>query len=279
MSSRIRAVLAALRVRRRGAAPAPLPPTAAYENPNLPVSRARRRPAVAHDAGGEGRADDPGRARSRSIDDPTPITTLEARAASCPAAARRRRRTRPRRGPTWSTASSRRRSDTRLGIPLLYGVDSVHGHGNLLRRHGLPAQHRPRRHPRPDARAARSSTITAEETRATGPQWTFAPCICAARDDRWGRTYESFSEDPDLVTRMETAIDGFQGQRGDLGDRDRVLATAKHYAGDGDTEYGTASRRLHDRPGHRDHAAARTSGDGSLRQYVPAVQDAPTSAP
>ena len=82
--------------------------------------------------------------------------------------------------------------------------------------------------------------ITAAETRATGPQWSFAPCICAARDDRWGRTYESFSEDPRLVERMETAIDGFQGAR-PAQDRDRVLATAKHYAGDGDTEYGTGN--------------------------------------
>ena len=64
---------------------------------------------------------------------------------------------------------------------------------------------------------------------------------CAARDDRWGRTYESFGEDPRLVEKMETAIDGFQGSRGQLKDRDRVLATAKHYAGDGDTQYGTGN--------------------------------------
>ena len=85
--------------------------------------------------------------------------------------------------------------------------------------------------------------VTAEETRATGPQWAFAPCICVARDDRWGRTYESFGEDPALVTRMETAIDGFQGAPGPpRRDPDRVLATAKHFAGDGDTTYGTGQR-------------------------------------
>ena len=83
--------------------------------------------------------------------------------------------------------------------------------------------------------------ITAEETRASGPQWAFAPCICVARDDRWGRTYESFGETPDLVKRMETAIDGLQGPPGQLDDTDRVLATAKHFAGDGDTQYGTAA--------------------------------------
>jgi len=63
-----------------------------------------------------------------------------------------------------------------------------------------------------------------------------------ARDLRWGRTYESFGEDPGLVIKMETAIDGFQGPRArELDEPDRVLATAKHYAGDGDTEYGTGS--------------------------------------
>ena len=83
--------------------------------------------------------------------------------------------------------------------------------------------------------------MTAAETRATGPQWVFAPCVCVARDLRWGRTYESFGEDPGLVVKMQTAIDGFQGRRGELDEPDRVLATAKHYAGDGDTEYGTGS--------------------------------------
>ena len=57
----------------------------------------------------------------------------------------------------------------------------------------------------------------------------FAPCVCVARDLRWGRTYESFGENPALVVKMETAIDGFQGPRArDLSDPDRVLATAKH---------------------------------------------------
>ena len=130
--------------------------------------------------------------------------------------------------------------DTRLGIPLIYGIDAVHGNGNLLgatvfpHNIGLGATRDP-------ALVRGSAHVTAEETRASGPQWTFAPCICAARDDRWGRTYESFGEDARLVIRMETAIDGFQGPRGHLDDRDRVLATAKHFAGDGATKYGTAT--------------------------------------
>ena len=130
---------------------------------------------------------------------------------------------------------------TRLGIPLVYGVDSVHGHGNLVgatvfpHNIGLGATRDPRL-------VERIAQVTAEETRATGPQWIFAPCLCVARDLRWGRTYESFGEDPGLVARMAAAIDGLQGPRArGLDEPDRVLATAKHYAGDGDTEYGSAA--------------------------------------
>jgi beta-glucosidase len=130
---------------------------------------------------------------------------------------------------------------TRLQIPLIYGVDSVHGHGNLVgatvfpHNIGLGAARDPRL-------VEQVEHVTAEETRATGPQWVFAPCLCVARDLRWGRTYESFGEDPSLVIKMTTAIDGFQGPRAkDVADRDRVLATAKHYAGDGDTEFGSAA--------------------------------------
>lgn len=127
---------------------------------------------------------------------------------------------------------------TRLHIPLLYGVDSVHGHNNLLgatvfpHNIGLGATRDPQL-------VRRIGHITAEETRASGPQWAFAPCVCVARDDRWGRTYESFGEDPALVQSMETMIDGLQGKGGKLDHPDRVLATAKHFAGDGLTTFGT----------------------------------------
>jgi beta-glucosidase len=160
---------------------------------------------------------------------------------------------------------------TRLGIPLLYGIDSVHGDGNLYgatvfpHNIGLGATRNP-------GLVRDVAHVTAEETRATGPQWTFSPCICAARDDRWGRTYESFGEDPALVEQMETVIDGYQGPPGSLADNDRVLATAKHYAGDGDTKYGTATGDY-----KIDQGIAVTSHqdfwDVALRQYVPAVQD------
>jgi beta-glucosidase len=161
--------------------------------------------------------------------------------------------------------------NTRLHIPLLYGVDSVHGHGNLLGATVFP--HNIGLGATRDADLVRLvEQITARETRASGPQWSFAPCICAARDDRWGRTYESFGEDPSLVIQMETAIDGFQGPPGHLGDRDRVLATAKHYAGDGATVYGTSAGDY-----KIDQGIAITDrqsfSDTSLRQYVPAVRD------
>ncbi|GAA0798366.1 glycoside hydrolase family 3 N-terminal domain-containing protein [Spirilliplanes yamanashiensis] len=128
---------------------------------------------------------------------------------------------------------------TRLQIPMIYGVDSVHGHSNLYgatifpHNIGLGATRNP-------ALVKRTAHVTAEETRATGVPWTFAPCLCVARDTRWGRTYESFGEDPALPTSMAGTIEGFQGRRAaDLAKADRVLATAKHFAGDGDTEYGT----------------------------------------
>src|SRR5215207_513983 len=151
---------------------------------------------------------------------------------------------------------------TRLQIPLLYGVDSVHGHGNLLGATVFPHNIGLGATRDPDL-VRRVSKITAEETRASGPQWTFSPCVCAAREDRWGRTYESFSEDARLVERYETAIDGYQAGG--------LLATAKHYAGDGDTEYGTPTGDY-----KVDQGIAVTSHQDfwrhSLRQYVPAVQ-------
>jgi beta-glucosidase len=126
---------------------------------------------------------------------------------------------------------------TRLKIPLLYGVDAVHGHNNVLgavifpHDIGLGATR--------DARLVEEvERITAEEVRATGIQWAFSPCIAVARDERWGRTYESFSEDPALVAELGTAaVRGFQGA--DLKDPLRVLACAKHYVGDGGTTWGT----------------------------------------
>ncbi|GIF22010.1 beta-glucosidase [Paractinoplanes tereljensis] len=121
---------------------------------------------------------------------------------------------------------------TPLKIPMIYGIDAVHGHGNVYGATVFPHNVGLGASRDPDL-VERVYRATAAEVRATGIPWDFAPCVCVSRDERWGRAYESFAEDPSLVIRLETAIDGLQ----DGG----VLATVKHYAGDGDTEYGSAA--------------------------------------
>ncbi|MFD8930829.1 glycoside hydrolase family 3 protein [Streptomyces mirabilis] len=131
---------------------------------------------------------------------------------------------------------------TRFQIPLIYGVDAVHGHNNLtgatIMPHniGIGAARDPQL-------AERTGAVTAAEVRATGIPWDFAPCLCVTRDERWGRSYESFGEDPALVESMETMIQGLQGAANgkDLKRNDKVLATAKHFVGDGGTEYGSST--------------------------------------
>lgn len=131
---------------------------------------------------------------------------------------------------------------TRFQIPLIYGVDAVHGHNNLVgatimpHNIGLGATRDPKL-------AERTGAVTASEVRATGVPWDFAPCLCVSRDERWGRTYESYGEDPALVESLETVIQGMQGAATgkDLARDDKVLATAKHFVGDGGTEYGSST--------------------------------------
>ncbi|WP_255952156.1 glycoside hydrolase family 3 N-terminal domain-containing protein [Streptomyces odontomachi] len=131
---------------------------------------------------------------------------------------------------------------TPLQIPMIYGVDAVHGHNNLVNATitphniGIGATRDP-------AIAEQTGEVTAAETRATGVPWAFAPCLCVSRDERWGRSYESFGEDPALVVSMETLIQGLQGPAdgSQLAQNDKVLATAKHYVGDGGTIYGTST--------------------------------------
>jgi beta-glucosidase len=119
-----------------------------------------------------------------------------------------------------------------LQIPLIYGVDAVHGHNNLVgatifpHNIGLGATRNP-------ALVERVGAITAQEVGATGPRWDFSPCLCVAREDRWGRTYESFGEDPGLVSAMAGIVRGYE-QNG-------VLATLKHWVGDGATAYGSST--------------------------------------
>jgi beta-glucosidase len=133
-----------------------------------------------------------------------------------------------------------RTQNTRLRIPLLYGIDAVHGHSNVLgatifpHNIGLGCS----RNPKLVENAAR---ITALETRATGINWTFAPCVTVPRDERWGRTYEGFGETPELARMLgEAAVRGYQGNN--LSDPTHILACAKHWIGDGATRYGTGRK-------------------------------------
>jgi beta-glucosidase len=125
---------------------------------------------------------------------------------------------------------------TRLKIPLIYGVDAVHGHNNVYGAVIFP-HHLGMGATRNMALVQQADQVTRDEVLGTGIDWVFAPCVCVPRDDRWGRTYEGYSEDPTLVSSMDVAsIKGFQGAG--LSPT-TVMATAKHYIADGGTKFGT----------------------------------------
>ena len=133
----------------------------------------------------------------------------------------------------WYEACQKQAGKTRLHIPLLYGIDAVHGHNNVLgsvifpHNIGLGCT----RNPELVEAAAR---VCALEMRATGIHWTFAPCVTVPQDERWGRSYEGYSEDPAVVSELgAAAVRGLQGSG--LRDPSAVLACAKHFAADGGT--------------------------------------------
>lgn len=131
---------------------------------------------------------------------------------------------------------------TPLGIPLIYGVDAVHGHGNLKgatifpQNIGLGAANDP-------DLMFQIGRATAEEMWATGIPWNFGPVVAVPQDIRWGRTYEGYSEDTDLVTRLAIPyLEGLQNpETENSAGKLFVLATAKHYLGDGGTFWGTST--------------------------------------
>ena len=138
----------------------------------------------------------------------------------------------------WSASTDT--SDGGVGIPLLWGTDAVHGHNNLQNatifphNSGLGAANDP-------ALLKDIGAVTAREIRATGLDWTFAPTLAVARDDKWGRAYESYSERPEIVAAYSKAmVEGLQGSQNSqnflIGDQ--VMATAKHFIGDGGTQMG-----------------------------------------
>ncbi|MDB6166085.1 MAG: glycoside hydrolase family 3 domain protein [Lacunisphaera sp.] len=125
---------------------------------------------------------------------------------------------------------------TRLKIPMIYGIDGVHGHNNIQgatifpHNIGLGATRDP-------ALLEAMGHAVAEEIAATGIDWDFAPGVIVARDERWGRTYESFAEEPELVGELGAAfIRGMQGAS--LNAPTSILACAKHFLGDGGTTRG-----------------------------------------
>nr|XP_043609108.1 beta-glucosidase BoGH3B-like [Erigeron canadensis] len=135
---------------------------------------------------------------------------------------------------------------TRLGIPMIYGIDAVHGHNNVYKSTIFP--HNVGLGVTRDAILVKKiGAATALEVRATGIQYVFAPCIAVCRDPRWGRCYESYSEDPEIVRLMTEIIPGLQGdipegsKKGDpfVNGTRKVASCAKHYLGDGGTHLGT----------------------------------------
>ena len=124
-----------------------------------------------------------------------------------------------------------------LPIPVIWGIDAVHGHANLTgaivfpHNVGLGAANDP-------DLVKRIAEVTAVELNVSGHDWTFAPTLAVPQNDRWGRGYEGFSEDPDIVKSYGGAIVlGLQGEVGseDFLSSDKVISTAKHFLGDGGT--------------------------------------------
>ncbi|KAK6126588.1 hypothetical protein DH2020_039663 [Rehmannia glutinosa] len=139
---------------------------------------------------------------------------------------------------------------SRLGIPMIYGIDAVHGNNNVYKATifphniGLGATRQVVNLQFLDPELVkRIGAATAREVRATGIPYAFAPCIAVCRDPRWGRCFESYGEDPNVVRSMTEIIYGLQGDippnspKGVpyLGGQDKVIASAKHYVGDGGT--------------------------------------------
>ncbi|KAL3518085.1 hypothetical protein ACH5RR_020674 [Cinchona calisaya] len=135
--------------------------------------------------------------------------------------------------------------ESRLGIPILYGIDAVHGNNNVYGATIFP--HNVGLGATRDAELAeRIGVATALEVRASGIHYTFAPCVAVCRDPRWGRCYESFGEETEIVRNMTSIVSGLQGQQPEghlkgypfVAGRNNVVACAKHFVGDGGTDKG-----------------------------------------
>ncbi len=167
---------------------------------------------------------------------------------------------------------------TANGVPIFFGIDAVHGNskatGTVIFPHniGLGATRNPEL-------VERIGQITAFEMAATGASWTFAPVLSVAHDDRWGRTYESYSEDPSDVALLGAAqVVGLQGREGMGTGAPGVVACAKHFAGDGQATYGTSRKAPSsaDSGGLVDRADVRIDDATMLaygiNPYIPAIR-------
>jgi len=148
-------------------------------------------------------------------------------------------------------------------IPVLWGSDAVHGHANVIGATVFPHNIGLGAMGNPDL-MREIGGVTAVEMRVTGIGWTFAPTIAVARNDRWGRSYESYSEDPALVSEYTRAmLEGLQGVANEPGflEGRHVIATAKHFLADGGTENGVdqGDARISEAELVRIHAAPYTA--------------------
>lgn len=161
--------------------------------------------------------------------------------------------------------------ESRLGIPLLYGVDAVHGHNNVRGATIFP--HTIALGAAGDAELVRRvARATALETAATGVRWDFAPMVSVVQDIRWGRTYEAFGDDTAAVTELSRAyLLGLQDAGDGLGlaSPHAVMATPKHYLGDGATEWGTSKMEMMDFRFHIDQGDMRTDEATLRARYLP----------
>jgi beta-glucosidase len=156
---------------------------------------------------------------------------------------------------------------SRLRIPILYGVDAVHGHHNVLGAVVFPHNIALGCTRNPDL-VQRAARITSEEVRATGIQWAFAPCVTVPQDIRWGRTYEGYSEDPELVKELgAAAVKGLQ--RESLDSPLAVLACGKHFIGDGGTAWGTGNFHRNDEKKYLDQGDTQADEATLRRIHLP----------
>ena len=161
---------------------------------------------------------------------------------------------------------------TRLGIPIIYGVDAVHGHNNVEgatifpQNVGMGATNDP-------ARVQQVCTATALEMNATGIRWDFGPVIAVPQDIRWGRTFEGYGESTDLVSKLGTAcIKGLQGSS--LSADNTAAATAKHFIGDGGTAFGSSKANGPTGPYLLDQGVDQMDEATLLKLFLPPYQAA-----